>query len=95
MRKSFNGLSGLIHRDMGSDSLSGDIYLFVNRRADRIKFMVWDGDGFTIYYKRLEKGSFRLPPLRETRFEITYSDLVLMLEGIDLKKGKKRLRFGR
>jgi len=61
MRKSFDGLGGLIHREMGRDPLSGDVYVFVNRRRDRIKFLVWESDGYWIWYKRLEKGTFRLP----------------------------------
>ncbi|MCK5520303.1 MAG: IS66 family insertion sequence element accessory protein TnpB [Candidatus Marinimicrobia bacterium] len=95
MRKSFDGLSGLIRREMALSPQSGDVYLFVNRRADRIKFMVWDRDGFWIYYKRLEKGVFSLPQAGRIPFEISYDDLVLMLAGIEVFKVKKKTRFGR
>ena len=62
MRKGFDGLSGLVVTALGSDPLSGDVFIFVNRRRDRIKLLVWDRSGFMIFYKRLETGSFELYP---------------------------------
>ena len=95
MRKSFDGLSALIQNNMELNSLSGDMYVFTNRRRDRIKCMVWDGDGFWIYYKRLEKGTFHISQTQENEYKISSADLLLMLEGIDLKKGKRSVRFRR
>jgi transposase len=97
MRKSFDGLSGLIRNHLLSDPLSGDVYLFINRRSDRIKLFVWGRDGWWIYYKRLEKGTFQIPlaPASSDSLELAYEDLLMLLEGIDLKKSKKRVRFGR
>lgn len=95
MRKSFEGLGGLVRCHLQKDVQSGDIYLFINRRGDRIKLLVWDRDGFWIHYKRLEKGTFRFPSGATDGPEISYSDLVMLLEGIDLKRGKKMVRYGR
>ncbi len=61
MRKSFDGLSGLVINHLQQDPLSGDVYVFLNRRKNRIKLLLRDGDGFWIFYKRLEKGSFQIP----------------------------------
>jgi transposase len=63
MRKSFDGLCGLVSEHLKGDPLSGAIYLFVNRRGDRIKALYWDGDGFALWYKRLESGTFVLTEL--------------------------------
>ena len=95
MRKSFDGLHGIIRRELAQSPRSGDVFLFVNRRQDRIKLMVWDRDGFWIHYKRLEKGQFHPPSVIDDSSEIHYEDLLLMLEGIDLTNGKKYRRFGR
>ena len=90
MRKSFDGLSGIITNHLLQDPLSGDVYLFINRRRDRIKLFVWAGDGWWIYYKRLEKGTFQIPIASS---ELNYADLIMLLEGIDMEKSKKRMRF--
>jgi transposase len=95
MRKSFEGLSGIIHRELDRRPDSGDVYVFINRRADRVKLLVWDRDGFWIHYKRLEKGRYYLPSGGEMSLEMRYEDLVMMLEGIDVSGIKKRLRYGR
>ena len=95
MRKSFEGLGGLVRCHLQEDVQSGDVYLFINRRGDRTKLLVWDRDGFWIHYKRLEKGRFCLSSDSHAGPEISYSDLVMLLEGIDLKKGKKSIRYGR
>jgi len=90
MRKSFDGLSGIITNHLLQDPLSGDVYLFINRRRDRIKLFVWAGDGWWIYYKSLEKGTFQIPIASS---ELNYADLIMLLEGIDMEKSKKRMRF--
>lgn len=97
MRKSFDGLSGLISNCLFSDPLSGDVYLFINRRRDRIKLFVWGRDGWWIYYKRLEKGTFQIPsaPSSADSYELAYEDLIMLLEGIAFEKVKKRTRYGR
>lgn len=95
MRKSFDGLCGIIHTQLGSDPLSGDVYVFLNRRRDRIKLLVWDRSGFWIFYKRLEKGTFQLPRIatEQASLDLPYQELMLILEGIDLTHIRKRRRY--
>ena len=97
MRKSFDGLCGLVSNDLKTDPLSGDGYLFLNKRRDRIKLLLWDGDGFWIFYKRLEKGTFQRPAWSEgTRSLIMpYEELVMLIKGIDLKSIRRRTRYQR
>lgn len=90
MRKSFDGLSGLVISALGRDPASGDVYVFVNRRRDRMKLLVWDRSGFWIFYKRLEQGTFQLPATLTSSFELPYETLLLMIEGIDLAAGRRR-----
>ncbi len=95
MRKSFDGLCGIVTAELGRDPLSGDVYLFLNRRRDRMKLLLWDLDGFWIFYKRLEKGTFELPSnsIDKSCFEIGYDELLLIIAGIDLASVKKRSRY--
>lgn len=95
MRKSFDGLSGLVQTHFSQALLSGDIFIFLNRRRDRIKLLTWDLSGFAIYYKRLERGTFELPlgSADQTSLELSWSELVMLLEGIELKSVKRRKRY--
>jgi len=97
MRKSFDGLSGLVANYLRQDPLSGDVYVFLNRRKNRIKLLLWDGDGFWIFYKRLEKGTFQIPQdsTASPSFELAYDQLLLILRGIDLGFVKHRPRYRR
>jgi len=92
MRKSFDGLECLVRDGLGEDPLSGSLFVFTNRRRDRVKLLLWDRSGFWIWYKRLEEGTFLFP---SESGEIKASDLGLLLEGIDLSKAKRRHRFQR
>jgi len=95
MRKGFDGLSGLIKTSMNRSPLDGSVYLFVNRRRDRMKMLVWESGGFMLYYKRLERGTFELPNSNNSGDNILeWETLVLMLTGISLVQDnrKKRLR---
>jgi transposase len=65
MRKSFDGLSGIIRGTFGGDPADGSLFLFVNKRRDRIKALWWDGDGYVLWYKRLEEGTFETVPSPE------------------------------
>lgn len=95
MRKSFDGLCGIVSQSMTRDPLSGDVYVFLNRRRDRIKLLVWERGGFWIFYKRLEQGSFQLPPNpgQSESLQLPYSELLMLIEGIDLRSVKRRKRY--
>jgi len=96
MRKGFAGLSGLVRQHMGHELLSGDVFIFINRRRDRIKLLMWDATGFALYYKQLERGTFEFPqPDRGRSTELRWSDLVMLLEGIEIKSIKRRKRYGK
>ena len=105
MRKSFDGLSGIIASVLKQNPLSGAVYVFVNKRRDRIKLLLWDGDGFWIFYKRLEKGTFQIPDdssesascelAPDETQGLAYDQLLLILQGIDLASAKRRLRYRR
>ena len=92
MRKGFNGLSGLITSKMGKNPVNGDVFIFINRKATHIKLLHWESGGFVIYYKRLEKGTFSLP--KELRSGvISWSQLVMMVEGIKAEKLRRLSRY--
>jgi transposase len=99
MRKSFDGLCGLIANLLKSDPQSGHLFLFRNRNRDRLKILYWDRDGLAIWYKRLEQGTFQFPTDLTPRerptvsVEITVSQLSLLLGGIDLRSVRERKRF--
>jgi transposase len=94
MRKSFDGLSGLVQECFGEDLLTGHLFLFVNRRRDRIKVLYFDHDGLAIWYKRLEAGSFQLPDVgRRDGIELRPAQLAMILSGIDLNSARQRKRF--
>ena len=95
MRKGFDGLGGLVKSHIESDLQSGDVFIFINKRRDRVKMLSWEVTGFAIYYKRLERGSFELPSDigEKSSIELSWSTLVMLLEGIELKGIKKRKRF--
>jgi transposase len=97
LRKGFDGLSGLVTSAFSQDPTSGHLFLFVNRRRDRLKILYWDRDGLVIWYKRLETGSFQLPTVvREAAsIEMTPTQLSLILSGIDLRSARQRKRYQR
>jgi len=102
MRKSFDGLVGLVREFLGQDPLSGHLFLFLNRRRDRVKLLLWDRDGFVIWYKRLEAGTFQqLDPAAwtsrssgEAGIELSTTDLTLLLTGVDLAAARRK-RYAR
>ena len=91
MRKGYDGLSGLVRNEWKKDPLSGDVFIFLSKQRNKIKLLHWQKDGFIIYSKRLEKGTFELP--KNDSIEITAHQLQFILEGIDLSSIKKRLRY--
>lgn len=103
MRKSFDGLIGQVHAFLGQDPLSGHLFLFFNRRRDRVKILFWERDGLVIWYKRLEAGTFQqFDPAAGTNaacgsagLELSVTDLALILNGIDLATARRRKRYSR
>lgn len=91
MRKSIDGLSALVKARLGYDVYSGNLFTFVSRRRDRLKILGWDHGGFVVYYKRLERGRFRLPAARAGRLSITIDSgaLSMLLEGIDFSRVRR------
>ena len=92
MRKSFYTLGALVTGQMKLNLLSGAGFVFINRRQTHLKLLIWEGDGFSIYYKKLERGTFEHPTSNGV-FEISYEKLTLILQGIETKKVVKRKRF--
>ena len=90
MRKSFNGLYALVRGRLEADPLSGHLFVFCNRRRDRIKILYWDGSGLWVCAKRLEKGTFHWPAEDAPVSERTQAQLNLLLSGIDLRQTRKR-----
>lgn len=93
MRKSFNGLSGLVSQELGRDPLSGEVFIFLNGPRNMIKLLHWERDGFVLYYKRLEKGTFTAPVKQAESRIISWPALVLMIAGIHVKGYVQKKRF--
>src|SRR5436305_1876447 len=77
------------------DPLSGHLFVFINKRRDRIKVLYWDRDGLAVWAKRLERGTFRVPDADAPRVEMTTADLAALLAGIDLDAARRRPRYTR
>ena len=97
MNYSFDRLMGRAQEIFDQDPASGHLFLFLNGDRDRLKILFWDRDGFCIWYKRLERGTFQLPtPTKdEEGVELDYSQLVRLLGGLDLRTGRRRRRYHR
>jgi transposase len=98
MRKSFDGLHALVRDHLELDAYAGHLVVFASRRRDRIKILYWDRDGFAIWSKRLEEGTYAMPLAEsagERRREVTAQELGALLSGIDLKQASRRKRYGR
>lgn len=98
MRKSFDSLHALVREHLELDAFAGHLFVFASRRRDRIKILYWDRDGFALWSKRLEEGTYVVPfedGARERRREITAQELGALLSGIDLDRTEKRKRYQR
>ncbi len=96
MRMGFNGLCGLIQNRMQRNPLSGEVFIFINKRRDHMKLLHWEYGGFILYYKRLESGTFELPVGNNshgTYGSVYWPQLMMMVEGISLKHVVKRKRY--
>lgn len=95
MRKSFDGLSGLIQNNLESNPCNGDVFIFINKRRDKIKLLHWQGISFTLYYKRLEEGTFEVPIYDPEvgSVVLNYTQIVMLVDGLTIKNIKKRKRY--
>lgn len=95
MRKSFDGLSGLVQGQLHRNPTSGEVFIFINRRRNKVKLLRWEQGGFILYYKRLEAGTFELPIFQEGTLscQMNWTTLMLMIEGISIEKYKKKKRY--
>ena len=97
MRKGFDSLAAVVRESFGQDPLGGHLFLFVSRHKDRIKILYWDHDGYALWYKRLEAGTFRVPVVKDGRASVALkaSELAMLLAGIDLRSIQRDKRFVR
>ena len=94
MRKGAYSLSGLVRTEMNLEVLSGDVFIFIGRRAGKIKLLQWDTDGFALYEKGLEKGTFERPAANDNgHFCISAEQLQYILQGVVLRSVRHRKRF--
>jgi hypothetical protein len=92
MRKSFDSLCGIVHNELGKRIKDGDAFIFINKPHTHLKLLIWEKNGFTVFYRRLEKGTFEVPAfdLDAKSMQITSDQLSFMLKGISLKEIKYR-----
>jgi transposase len=95
MRKGCDGLSGIVRGQFGADPLDGSLYLFVNRRRDRLKMLHFDGAGFWLYYRVLEAGTFEVLESDDACVQIDATQLAMLLGGVSLRTVKRRKRYRR
>jgi transposase len=95
MRKGFDGLYGLVQNEMELNPLSGYIFVFISKYRNKVKLLYWDQDGLVLYYKRLEKGTFKRPSanVNAPNSELSHEDIYMILRGIDFENTKKRKRY--
>jgi transposase len=98
LRRGFDGLAAATRSLIGADPLSGHVFVFLNRRRNRVKLLAWDRTGFVLLYKRLERGTFKMPaepPPGQRHVEVDAGEMGLMLEGLDLRGARRRKRWYR
>jgi transposase len=94
-RKGIDGLAAVVTAHLARDPLSGDLFVFRNRRGDRLKILAWQGDGFALYLRRLERGTFAFPAADAAEVAVTATELAMILGGIDLGSARRRPRYER
>ena len=92
MRKGFDGLAALVQVQLKQNPFSGQVFIFRGRRGDRVKVLWWDGQGLSLFYKRLEQGRFIWPSATSGKIHLTYAQLSMLLEGIDWRAPKRTSR---
>jgi transposase len=89
MRKGIFSLCGLVNNELKKDPLSGDLFIFISRRRNQIRLLHWQGDGYAMFSKRLEKGTYEIPATDS----LTAEQLLFLLQGVVLNSVKKRMRY--
>jgi transposase len=97
LRRGFDGLAEMVRQHLREDPLSGHLFVFRNRRGDRVKILYWDEDGFVIVYKRLEEGTFRFPAVAQGQQGVTLraAELAMLLDGVDWQNARRSHRYRR
>lgn len=95
MRKSFDGLSGLIQNTLKRDPRNGSVFMFINKKRDKLKLLHWQGVGYTLYYKRLENGTFELPKydINSGSIKIDYAQMIMIIDGLSIENITRRKRY--
>lgn len=95
MRKGIDSLAGIVYNELDKSPLRGDLFIFINKRRKQIKMLHWQSDGFAVFYKRLEKGTYEFPTgeINSRSFSISAEKLLFILQGVKLKSVKKRTRY--
>ena len=93
MRRGFDGLSGMVRSEFQADPLDGSLFLFINRRRDRLKILHWDGGGYWLYYRLLEAGTFEMIISPKKCIQIDATQLAMLLGGVSLVSVKRRKRY--
>jgi len=95
MRKGFDSLSGLVSAQMQLNALDGSVFIFMNKKHNQVKLLLWEGDGLALYHKRLEKGTYELPDTsgQSTSLSISAQQLQFILQGVSLQKIHFRVRY--
>lgn len=94
MRRSFDSLAGIVQDAMDKDTFSGHLFVFRNREETKMKILFWDRDGYVIWYKRLEKGTFKLPAAA-AGFEVDTTEFMMLLQGVETAALRRQERYSR
>jgi transposase len=92
-RKGIDSLAGVVRSVLRDDPMSGDLFVFKNRRGDKLKVLAWMGDGFALYLRRLERGTFAFPGAKDASVAVTATQLAMILGGLDPAKTRERRRY--
>lgn len=95
MRKSFNSLSGIVCNELDRDPCNGEVFIFINKTRNKIKLLHWQGIGYTLYYRRLEEGTFDVPRYDESvgSISLSYAQIIMLVDGLSVKNIQKRRLF--
>ncbi|HHH53422.1 MAG TPA: transposase [Bacteroidetes bacterium] len=95
MRKSFDGLSGLVKDFIEALPVGSPVFVFINKKRDKIKILHWEGNGYLLYYKRLEEGTFELPryEIKQSLIQLSYTQMVMLIDGVSILNIHKRKRY--